>query len=305
MEYVDAKMDLYEKSEQKEQLTEHLYTIIHQNEVRKAKKLAQLMKELEMESSEEEVQLPELPALSSFSPLQLGHKSPGKAPVSPVIENGPTAQSESEKTSENVSEDKKSDKEGVVNDKEHSSDKSSGEKVTEKNSEPNPKTDDQKSDSKTTASHSKDSDVENKAEKETQNALAEQERVEKENPDQQNSETKSPGHEDKSQHQERVSTESSDRAPTESGDACHDTTETVNSHSITDHPETVKVGQVLQYVKDRRAQVNEELETVQNLIKETESTAAGVIELDSEKEKAPSSWDFSGDVSKIGETSKS
>ena len=67
-EYVSAKVDLHTKSELKEQLTEHLYTIIHQNEIRKAKKLADLMKELEMVNTEEEFHLPELPPLSSFQP---------------------------------------------------------------------------------------------------------------------------------------------------------------------------------------------------------------------------------------------
>lgn len=56
----------------KEQLTEHLYTIIHQNEVRKAKKLANLMKTLEMESgAEEDLSLPELPPLTSFQPTNV------------------------------------------------------------------------------------------------------------------------------------------------------------------------------------------------------------------------------------------
>lgn len=69
-------MDLHSKSELKEQLTEHLYTIIHQNEVRKAKKLADLMKELEMENGEDsDLQLPELPPLSSFQQTNL-HLSP-------------------------------------------------------------------------------------------------------------------------------------------------------------------------------------------------------------------------------------
>ena len=282
-EYVDSKIDLHEKSEQKEQLTEHLYTIIHQNEVRKAKKLAQLMKELEMESSEEELQLPELPLLSSFSPLQHGPLSPGKAHMSPVIENGPSAHTETEKTGENVSGDTKSDETGAVKVKETSSDNVSVEKVTENNAEPNSKTADQKSDSDNTSSHSKEGETEKKDEKETQNTQSEQTIVEKENPDHQSCETKSPNPE---------------KVLTSGGDACSESLKTVNAHSITDNPETVKVGQVSQYVRDR-------LETVQNLIKETESTEAGVIELDTEKERIPSSWDFSGDVSSIGETKKS
>lgn len=49
-------MDLHKKSQQKEQLTEHLYTVISQNEQRKAKKLSELMNKLEMEGSEDDIQ---------------------------------------------------------------------------------------------------------------------------------------------------------------------------------------------------------------------------------------------------------
>ncbi|GAB6024397.1 hypothetical protein CHUAL_009563 [Chamberlinius hualienensis] len=49
-EFVEAKLELFRKMERKEQLTEHLCTIIEQNELRKAKKLADLMYELEMDS---------------------------------------------------------------------------------------------------------------------------------------------------------------------------------------------------------------------------------------------------------------
>ncbi|KAL8586169.1 hypothetical protein ACOMHN_057731 [Nucella lapillus] len=45
-EFVEAKMELAEKSDLKESLTEHLYTVIQQNETRKAQHLAHLMKEL-------------------------------------------------------------------------------------------------------------------------------------------------------------------------------------------------------------------------------------------------------------------
>ena len=69
-------MDLHDKQELKEQLTEHLYTIIHQNEVRKAKKLADLMHTLEMEAGEDEdICLPELPPLTSFQPTGSKHIS--------------------------------------------------------------------------------------------------------------------------------------------------------------------------------------------------------------------------------------
>ncbi|XP_052787790.1 RAB6-interacting golgin-like isoform X2 [Mya arenaria] len=70
-EYVTAKMELHNTLELKEQLTEHLYTIIHQNEVRKARKLAELMKNLEMEAEEQEVSLPELPPFTSFQPTDI------------------------------------------------------------------------------------------------------------------------------------------------------------------------------------------------------------------------------------------
>merc|ERR1719348_2179691 len=54
-EYVNAKMHLFGVMERKELLTDHLCAIIEQNEMRKAKKLNELMQELELES-------PELPA---------------------------------------------------------------------------------------------------------------------------------------------------------------------------------------------------------------------------------------------------
>lgn len=41
-----AKLDLHRKTEAKEQLTEHLYAIIQQNELRKAEKLQELMLQL-------------------------------------------------------------------------------------------------------------------------------------------------------------------------------------------------------------------------------------------------------------------
>ncbi|XP_053105848.1 RAB6-interacting golgin isoform X2 [Hemicordylus capensis] len=56
-EYVDAKLDLQKKTEIKEQLTEHLCTIIQQNELRKAKKLEGLMQQLEVEADEETLEL--------------------------------------------------------------------------------------------------------------------------------------------------------------------------------------------------------------------------------------------------------
>ena len=49
-EFVAAKLALHKASEAKELLSGHLCTIIQQNEVRKAEKLAELLKTLELES---------------------------------------------------------------------------------------------------------------------------------------------------------------------------------------------------------------------------------------------------------------
>ncbi|XP_006005546.1 RAB6-interacting golgin [Latimeria chalumnae] len=57
VEYVAAKLDLHKKTEIKEQLAEHLCAIIQQNELRKAKKLEDLMQLLEMETDEERLEL--------------------------------------------------------------------------------------------------------------------------------------------------------------------------------------------------------------------------------------------------------
>ncbi|XP_029003842.1 RAB6-interacting golgin [Betta splendens] len=55
-EYVTAKLDLHKKTEVKEQLTEHLCAIIQQNELRKAHKLEELMQQLQLQASEEELE---------------------------------------------------------------------------------------------------------------------------------------------------------------------------------------------------------------------------------------------------------
>ncbi|XP_027019134.1 RAB6-interacting golgin [Tachysurus fulvidraco] len=51
-EYVAAKLDLHKKTEVKEQLTEHLCAIIQQNELRKARKLEELMLQLELRTDQ-------------------------------------------------------------------------------------------------------------------------------------------------------------------------------------------------------------------------------------------------------------
>ncbi|XP_029356300.1 RAB6-interacting golgin [Echeneis naucrates] len=55
-EYVVAKLDLHKKTEVKEQLTEHLFAIIQQNELRKAHKLEELMQQLQLQATEEELE---------------------------------------------------------------------------------------------------------------------------------------------------------------------------------------------------------------------------------------------------------
>ena len=50
-EFVLAKIDLHKTKEQKELLSEHLCTIIHDTELRKAKKLSQLCQELGVDKS--------------------------------------------------------------------------------------------------------------------------------------------------------------------------------------------------------------------------------------------------------------
>ncbi|XP_070332490.1 LOW QUALITY PROTEIN: RAB6-interacting golgin-like [Odocoileus virginianus] len=56
-EYVKAKLELQRKTELKEQLTEHLCTIIQQNELRKARKLEELMQQLDVHADEETSEL--------------------------------------------------------------------------------------------------------------------------------------------------------------------------------------------------------------------------------------------------------
>ena len=50
-EYIAAKMEFFKWSEQKELLSEHLCTVIQQNEQRKAAKLSELLKSLQLEEN--------------------------------------------------------------------------------------------------------------------------------------------------------------------------------------------------------------------------------------------------------------
>lgn len=65
--FIASKIDLQRKSEIKDQLTEHLYTVINKNEVRKAQKLGELMKEMEMEP--EAFDMPDVLPLATFNTL--------------------------------------------------------------------------------------------------------------------------------------------------------------------------------------------------------------------------------------------
>ncbi len=60
VEFVSAKMELHRSSELKELMSEHLCTVIQQNEVRKAKKLAELLQALNVEGPDGSVTLPAL-----------------------------------------------------------------------------------------------------------------------------------------------------------------------------------------------------------------------------------------------------
>ena len=63
-EFIAAKLELHRTSESKELLSEHLCTIIQQNEARKAKKLADLLQTLELENSQTDSSLASLPSTS-------------------------------------------------------------------------------------------------------------------------------------------------------------------------------------------------------------------------------------------------
>ena len=281
-------MDLHNKSELKEQLTEHLYTIIHQNEVRKAKKLAQLMQELEMENGEEDFQLPELPPLSSFQPIISGPLSPHKI-VHPMTENSPDSC--------------KSDHKDEAVNSETNLDKNSTENV---NSDKNSEKCDQNESSKTPESCEQTigSESQKQVITETSDELkstglpSERKTVESES-----KESEASGdfgiRESVSLHSECSETDS--LMPKSPGK-----TKVSDDDSMKEKSPGVKVGGVLQYVKDRKAQVNEELETVEHLIEENDSNDAVHTGEDHNKQpKTPTSWDFSGEVNNIGTKEKS
>lgn len=96
-----AKLILAEKSELKESLTEHLYTIIQQNEIRKAARLAELMKELGLEG-DSSLEMAPIPPLLSFSPINTLHR-PCTTPTSPLSPGPYEAQSQLIASSEQIS----------------------------------------------------------------------------------------------------------------------------------------------------------------------------------------------------------
>ena len=71
-------------------MTEHLYAVIHQNEMRKAKKLAELMGKLEMEGAEDIEELRELsvPHLTLLNQVSVSHSQGhgAQSPTSPTAE---------------------------------------------------------------------------------------------------------------------------------------------------------------------------------------------------------------------------
>ena len=91
-EFVEAKIDLHRKSEVKESLTEHLYTIIHQNEIRKAKKLTELMEKLQLDGGEEpnpvHIELSGLPSMTLLNAIQTLEPN---SPTSPTSKQKETA----------------------------------------------------------------------------------------------------------------------------------------------------------------------------------------------------------------------
>ncbi len=121
-------MDLHEKSEAKESLTEHLYTIIHQNEIRKAQKLTELMEKLQMEEREEEssdLNLSNLPSMTLLNSIHPGTTSP-TSPLHPGGGKSPLPQSSQPSGNATSSEESGTMQESVVSSQPVSTNKSEG-----------------------------------------------------------------------------------------------------------------------------------------------------------------------------------
>ena len=95
-EYVAAKLDLHKKTEVKEQLTEHLSAIIQQNELRKARKLEELMLQLELNAEEEAVTESHTHQAAQEGDVEK-EKEERESPPQPAAVNGPAVESD-EKT---------------------------------------------------------------------------------------------------------------------------------------------------------------------------------------------------------------
>ncbi|XP_024409326.3 RAB6-interacting golgin isoform X1 [Desmodus rotundus] len=98
-EYVTAKLDLQRKTDIKEQLTEHLCTIIQQNELRKAKKLEELMQQLDVQVDEESLELDvEVERLLHEQEAEAGtQKVHGERPFQPSGERGALGSAQNKK----------------------------------------------------------------------------------------------------------------------------------------------------------------------------------------------------------------
>jgi hypothetical protein len=70
-EFLDAKLLLFERLERKELLTEHLCTIIEQNEMRKGRKLSELMDRLQLGGCEEDQKTAARNMVSCINPCQV------------------------------------------------------------------------------------------------------------------------------------------------------------------------------------------------------------------------------------------
>lgn len=98
-EFVASKLWLHRCREQKELLTEHLFTIIQQNEVRKARKLAELMGHLEMDGIVSDADLPTLPTLPLLHNDVKAQRQGWQSPVNtPLQELGSSPEKESDPT---------------------------------------------------------------------------------------------------------------------------------------------------------------------------------------------------------------
>ncbi|KAL7888000.1 hypothetical protein AOLI_G00029740 [Acnodon oligacanthus] len=101
VEYVAAKLDLHKKTEAKEQLTEHLSAIIQQNELRKARKLEELMLQLELNAEEEAVTVSHAQQAAQEGGAEKEKEERESLPQ-PAAVNGPAVESDEKTQMDNV-----------------------------------------------------------------------------------------------------------------------------------------------------------------------------------------------------------